>query len=148
MGPILAQSHLDLLLPVWAWFILAQQFGLVGVLVSLEVLPVPLDVGPGPHLNATLNVDLHDAVEAVPPPGRSRKVTPLLLIQTSLQVQQFYTDPVLHTASESVLLKPLPEPEDPVEINNYTTKWSVITRTSDSLPREQLRAFLRDWFKN
>lgn len=31
-----------------------------------------LDAGPGPHVTAASNVDLHDAVKGVPPPERDR----------------------------------------------------------------------------
>lgn len=34
------------------------------------------DVGPGPHVTDTSDLDLHDAVEGVPPPGRENKHTP------------------------------------------------------------------------
>lgn len=47
---------------------LAQQLGLVGRLVGLQVLSVLSDVGPGPHVAEASDVDLQDAVEGVPPP--------------------------------------------------------------------------------
>lgn len=42
--------YLDLLLSFLAHFALAQQFGLVGVLVSLQVLPMTFNVRPGPRV--------------------------------------------------------------------------------------------------
>lgn len=48
--------------------LVAGQFGLVGLLVGLQVLSMLPDVGPGPHAADTLDVDLHDAVERVLPP--------------------------------------------------------------------------------
>lgn len=56
-------------LNVLAWLVLAQQFGLVGALVGFQVLSVLSDAGPGPHVSRASDVDLQDAVEAVPPPG-------------------------------------------------------------------------------
>lgn len=50
--------------------LVAGQFGLVGFLVSLQVLPMLSDVGPGPHVADAFDVDLHDAVERVLPPAR------------------------------------------------------------------------------
>lgn len=55
--------------------VLAQQFGLVGFLVGLQVLSVLSDDGPGPHVTDASDVDLHDAVEGIPPPGGENKYT-------------------------------------------------------------------------
>lgn len=65
--------HLDLLLSVWPWLVLAQQLALVGSLVDLQALPVLLNLGPGPHVAEASDVDLHDAVESVSPPEGSRR---------------------------------------------------------------------------
>lgn len=61
---------------VWARLALTQQFGLVGSLVGLQVLPMQSDVGPGPHVAAASDVDLKDTVEAIPPPDRSTQIKP------------------------------------------------------------------------
>ena len=55
---------------VLVWFVLTQQFGLVGGPVCLQVLSVLSDVRPGPHVTEASDVDLHDAVEGVLPPGK------------------------------------------------------------------------------
>lgn len=65
-----SQQHLDVALYVQVRLVLAQQFGLVGSLVGLQVLSVLSDVGPRPHVSEASDVDLQDAVEGVPPPGR------------------------------------------------------------------------------
>ena len=61
---------------VQAQLALTQQFGLVGGLVGLQVLPMLSDVAPGPHVAATPDVDLQDTVEAVPPPDRGTENKP------------------------------------------------------------------------
>lgn len=63
-------------LDVLVRLVLAQQLGLVGGLVGLQVLSVLSDVGPGPHVTDASHLDLHDAVEGVPPPSRENKHTP------------------------------------------------------------------------
>lgn len=63
-------SHLDVSLSVWAQLALAQQFGSVGGFIGLLCLSVLLDVGPGPHVTAALDVDLQNAVEAIRPPDK------------------------------------------------------------------------------
>lgn len=67
--------NLDLSLGVWARLALAQEFGLVSGPVGLLSLSVLFDAGPAPHVMAAPDVDLQDAVEAVPPPERHRKQT-------------------------------------------------------------------------
>lgn len=65
-----ATGHSDLNVEVVLLVLLvAGQFGLVGLLVGLQVLPMLSDVGPRPHAADTLDVDLHDAVERVLPPA-------------------------------------------------------------------------------
>lgn len=57
--------------------LVAGQFGLVGLLVCLQILSMLSDVGPGPHATDALDVDLHDAVERVlPPAGRKHTLKP------------------------------------------------------------------------
>lgn len=63
-----------MMLGVWAQLVLAQQFASVGSLIRLLVLSVLFDVGPGPHVTAALDVDLQDAVEAIPPPDKGIKI--------------------------------------------------------------------------
>lgn len=62
-------------LSVLVRLVLAQQFGLVGFLVGLQVLSVLSDDGPGPHVTDASDMDLHDAVEGIPPPGGEHKYT-------------------------------------------------------------------------
>lgn len=64
------QQNLDVSLCVLVRLVLAQQLGLVGRLVGLQVLSVLSNVGPGPHAPEASDVDLQDAVDGIPPPGR------------------------------------------------------------------------------
>lgn len=56
------------MLCVLVHFARADQFGLIGGPVGLQVLSVLSDVGPGPHAADASDVDIHDPVEGVTPP--------------------------------------------------------------------------------